>query len=74
MAGERRSGRRHVAVSDDRLRSGIPVPQQDGAVGRAAGDVTIGRDVALGSRQARDHSVMAEDYLHDFRCEREQSE
>lgn len=66
MPGQRGPGRRHLALPDDRLRPRVPVPQQHRAVGRAGRDVTVGRDVALGPRQARHHAVMAEHDLDDL--------
>ncbi len=41
----------------------VPVPEKDGAVFRAGGDVAVRRDVALRPGQARHHAVVAEDDL-----------
>lgn len=66
MAGERRSGRRNLALADDGLRTRVPMPQEHRAVGGPGGDVAVRRNVAFGPRQARHHAVVAEDDLHDL--------
>jgi hypothetical protein len=60
--------RRHFALADDRLRPGVPVPQENRAVRGARRYVTVRRDVTLRSGQARYHAVVAEDDLHDLGC------
>lgn len=44
------------------------MPQHDRAVLGAGSDVAVGRDVALGSRQARYDPVVSENDLHNLGC------
>lgn len=67
MTGQGGSGRWHLSLAHNTLRARVPMPQQDGAIRRSRGDVTVGRDVALGPRQTGDDSKVAKDDLHDFR-------
>ena len=66
-----RSRRWCLTLADDRLRSGIPVPQQNSAIGTSRCYVTIRRDVAFAAWQTRDNSIMAEHYLYNFCWKRE---
>lgn len=50
----------------DRLCPSVPVPQEDGAILRAGGDVAVGRDVALGPAQAGHDPKVTVDDLGDF--------
>lgn len=68
VASEGGARRRDFALAYDGLGARIPVPQQHRAVGRAGRDVAVRGDVALGAAQARHHSVVAVDDLHDFGC------
>ena len=55
-----------VALADDGAGACVPVPEEDGAVLGAGGDVAVGGDVALGASQAGDDAVVAEHDLHDL--------
>ena len=55
-----------VALADDGAGACVPVPEEDGAVLGAGGDVAVGGDVALGASQAGDDTVVAEHDLHDL--------
>lgn len=48
----RKSGARRwcLTLADDGLRPGVPVPEEDGAVGASGSDVAVGGDVALAAR------------------------
>lgn len=65
---ESRARRWRLALADDGLCPGVPVPQEDGAVSASGRDIAVGGDIALAARQASDHSVVTEDNLDDFRC------
>ena len=63
MACEDRSRGGLVSLSHDALRAGVPVPEQDGAVGRPGRDVAVRGDVALRAGQAGHDPVVAKDDL-----------
>lgn len=67
VSGKRCSRRWYLSLSDNTLRSSVPVPQQYCAIGRTGSDVTVRSDVALGPCQTRDNTKMTENNLHDFR-------
>lgn len=72
VACQRSSRCRHFTFAHDGLGPGVPVPQQDGAICRAGGDIAIRSDVTLGSRQTCHDTVMTEndlDYFGGFRRE-----
>ena len=66
MACQNSPGRGLLPLAHDGLGPGVPVPEQDGAVLRAACDVAVAGDVALGPAEAGDDAVVTEDDLHDL--------
>lgn len=66
VASKRRTRRWGFALSNNRLCSGVPMPQQYSAIGTAGSDVTIRCYVALAARQTRHDAVVAEHDLYDF--------
>lgn len=66
MAGQCGTWRRHLTLADNALRPGVPVPQQNGAIGRTAGNVTVRCDVTFGPGQTGDDAKVTEDDLYDL--------
>ena len=53
----------NLALPDDGLCPGVPVPEEHGAVLAAADDVAVGGIVALWPGQAGDYAIVTEYYL-----------
>lgn len=65
----------NLSLPHNALRSCIPVPQQNGTIGRTGSDIAIRRNVTLRPGQTRHNVKVSKDDLDDFgRFRREHSE